>query len=67
MRWKDILSSVFSEHDRHRNDPHVKPINDYVIELRKQQDRFVPFVSPRYGGINARLLALGTAAPIGDI
>ena len=58
MRWKDILSSVFSEHDRHRNDPHVKPINDYVIELRKQQDRFVPFVSPRYGGINARLLAL---------
>ena len=50
--------SDFNDLERHKDDPHVKPINDLVLELKTRQDRFVPFVSPRYGGINARLLAV---------
>lgn len=50
--------TYLNELDRHADDPHVKPINDYVRELRKKENRFVPFVSPRYGGVNARLLAV---------
>lgn len=58
MTWKDRAMSYLSELDRHADDPHVKPINDYIRTLRDEQNRFVPFVSPRYGGVNARLLAL---------
>ncbi|MFV3116704.1 hypothetical protein [Gordonia amicalis] len=42
----------------HVDDPHVREINQFVRELRAKQGRFVPFVSPNYGGVNARLLAL---------
>lgn len=42
----------------HVDDPHVREINQYVRELRAKQQRFVPFVSPRYGGVNASLLAV---------
>jgi hypothetical protein len=42
----------------HVDDPHVRTINAYVKELMAERNRFVPFVSPRYGGTKARLLAV---------
>lgn len=44
---------------RRRDDPHVRPINELVDQLRLEQpDKFIPYVAPTYGGTNARLLAL---------
>lgn len=44
---------------RRRYDPHVRPINELVDQLRiEQPDKFIPYVAPTYGGTNARLLAL---------
>ncbi|MGX7696004.1 hypothetical protein [Gordonia polyisoprenivorans] len=58
MSWDDRNLFNIGELERHSNDPHVKPINDYVLQLREQQRKFVPFVSPGYGGVDARLLAV---------
>lgn len=44
---------------RRRYDPHVRPVNELVDQLREERDgAFVPYVAPTYGGVNARLLAL---------
>jgi uracil-DNA glycosylase len=38
-------------------DPHVAPINRFVDSLRTEKaEKFVPYVAPIYGGVNARLL-----------
>ncbi|MCK8616127.1 hypothetical protein [Gordonia sp. C13] len=42
----------------HIDDAHVRAINAYVKQLMAERNRFVPFVSPRYGGTKARLLAV---------
>ncbi|RYF60573.1 MAG: uracil-DNA glycosylase [Comamonadaceae bacterium] len=47
------------ELERRIYDPHVKPINQLVDQLRAEHpNRFVPYVAPTFGGTNARLLAL---------
>ncbi|ETT24128.1 Uracil-DNA glycosylase superfamily [Rhodococcus rhodochrous ATCC 21198] len=44
---------------RRRGDAHVGDLNEFVDKLRLQYpDRFVPYVAPTFGGVNARLLAL---------
>lgn len=41
----------------HRYDEHIAPINRLVDEL-KQGERWLPYVAPLYGGVNARLLSV---------
>lgn len=43
---------------RRRYDPSVRPINEYVDELRTARHVSIPYVAPTYGGVNARLLTL---------
>ncbi|TFC28776.1 uracil-DNA glycosylase [Cryobacterium sp. TMT1-3] len=42
---------------QHRYDPHIKPINDYIDEIRTAE-LWVPYVAPAHGGINARVLSV---------
>ena len=44
---------------RRRADPHVRPLNAYVDQLRvRRRGAFIPYLAPTYGGVNARLLTL---------
>lgn len=37
-------------------EPHIKPLNDLVDELRQDHsDQVVPYIAPTYGGTQARL------------
>ncbi len=38
-------------------DPHVRPINELVDSLR-EPDRWMPYVAPDHGGVNARVLSV---------
>jgi len=46
--------------DQHarRHEAHIKPINDLVDELFRVGNRFIPYVAPLYGGINAEVLTI---------
>ena len=41
----------------HAMDPHVRPINELVDSLR-ERERWMPYIAPDHGGINARVLSV---------
>lgn len=38
------------------HEPHIAPITDYIDGLRTSSGRWVPYVAPLHGGVNARVL-----------
>ncbi|MBA4247277.1 MAG: hypothetical protein C0444_03160 [Microbacterium sp.] len=46
-----------AQHDQ-LHEPHIAPITAYVEQLRADSGRWLPYVAPLHGGINARLLTV---------
>lgn len=38
------------------HEPHIAPITDYIDALRASSGRWLPYVAPLHGGVNARVL-----------
>ena len=57
MRRRNRIASFRDDQLAHRYDPHIEPVNRLVDEL-STDDAWMPYVSPLYGGVEARVLFL---------